>query len=612
MIMSSGDKDRSFKSRLSYLKPYLRNLLEPVKIVWKDPLGRVGTTVFFAIILIALFAPLLATHNPHKMNERIEGSVINFSEPGQWEGYEIIGDSPLNDMAASADIKAAVTEKNELLIEQNDGGWQQEEIIENGEDFRLNTITVVEDEIMAAGTDGYLIYHSEEELNYEAVGPGSDINSIASSPQDDILAVGDEGLILNYEEGDWQELESGTDQNLNSVDFSAAGDAVIVGEQGTILQYAEGEIETPSYRDFGDETFRDLLDVDYHDSDIAFAVGERGTTMGFDGSDWYSIDSGTSRELRGVEVFDREEAYAVGYHGVMQHFDGDSWTSLERISNRSYRGIESFEGVGYIFGVDPYVNELSPPSRDHYFGTTHLGRDIFSQVIYGSRTALMVGIIAAIMVNGIGFTVGLISGYFGGKIDSFLMRVVDVMYGMPLEPFAIVLVLIFDPGLWIIILAIGLLTWRTNARGIRSQVLSLAERPFVKAARVAGASNLRIMAVHIAPNVLPLAFLQLAVAMGYAITAEATLSFLGLGPPRLYSWGTILHSARLSGAWRTAWWWIIPPGIFISATVVSVFLISRAVEVWTNPRLRGGNENAPEPEESEDILPHGQQEHQSS
>lgn len=103
---------------------------------------------------------------------------------------------------------------------------------------------------------------------------------------------------------------------------------------------------------------------------------------------------------------------------------------------------------------------------------------------------------------------------------------------------------------------------------------------------------MRILYVHIAPNILPLAFLQLAVAMGGAITAEATLSFLGLGPPRVYSWGTILHAARLSGAWRTAWWWIVPPGFLIMITVVSVFFIARVLEVLTNPRLEGEIDDA--------------------
>jgi len=160
------------------------------------------------------------------------------------------------------------------------------------------------------------------------------------------------------------------------------------------------------------------------------------------------------------------------------------------------------------------------------------------------------------------------------------------MYGIPFEPFALILVLLFQPSLTIVILAVSLLTWRTVARLIRSQVLSLRERPFVKAARVAGASDLRIMYLHIFPNVLPLVFLELAIIVGVSIIAEATLSFLGLGPPQAISWGGILHDARLSGAWRTAWWWNLPPGILIMTTVLSVFFISRSLEVVANPRLR--------------------------
>jgi len=593
----------SFKSRIAYLKPYIASLLEPAKIIWQDPLGRAGSIIFLVICFIALFAPWLATHNPNEMNQRIEGSVISFNEDKEWKDYEIIGDDPINDMSSDENTVVAVTEENQVIIAQDDR-WEEEEI---DPEIELLAVTISDDQIIAAGRSGQIAIRDNDSWEYETIPTEVDINALASSQDNsEVLAVGDEGSVFLYSDADWEELESEENQDLNAVDFSPAGDAIIVGNQGTIMHYEAKEITDPEYEAFGEETFRDLYDVDYSLAEKAFAVGERGTIMGFSGEAWYSTSGDTSRELRGVTVLAENNALAAGYHGVIQHFDGEEWYSLDRITTRGYRGIDFFENQGFVYGVDPYINELAPPSTEHFFGTNHLGRDIWSQVVYGSRTALLVGILAALMVNGIGFTVGLVSGYYGGKVDNLLMRIVDIMYGMPLEPFAIVLVLIFGPSLWIIILAIGLLTWRTNARVIRSQVLSLAKRPFVKAARVAGASNLRIMLVHISPNVLPLAFLQLAVAMGYAITAEATLSFLGLGPPRVYSWGTILHAARLSGAWRVAWWWVIPPGIFISATVVSVFLISRSVEVMTNPRLRGGNDSAPEPEESEDVLPHGQ------
>jgi len=263
--------------------------------------------------------------------------------------------------------------------------------------------------------------------------------------------------------------------------------------------------------------------------------------------------------------------------GWVQSGEAQRWTMrsvLPSISASCYASIHT--------GVTPQVHGCT--GNGNVFRLSQ--PDIFSQVLYGGRTALAIGFLAAIMVTVIGTNVGLVSGYFGGRTDSVLMRIVDIMYALPLEPFAMILVLVWRPGVGVIILAVGLLTWRTTARLIRSQVLSIVRRPFVKAARMAGSGHARIMYVHIAPNVLPLTFLQLAVAMAFAITAEATLSFLGLGPPRLYSWGTILHQARLSGAWRTAWWWIVPPGVLIMITVVSVFFVSRALEVVANPRLR--------------------------
>ena len=204
---------------------------------------------------------------------------------------------------------------------------------------------------------------------------------------------------------------------------------------------------------------------------------------------------------------------------------------------------------------------LQSPSITFFFGTTDLGRDVYSQIVMGTRVALLVGFLTALIVTFIGTTIGLISGYYGGWIDNLLMRFVDILYSIPFIPFVIVLVSLLKPSLWNIILAIALLTWRSVTRIVRSQVLSLVQRPYVKAARVAGASDFRIIFVHIAPNVLPLAFLEMAFMIGWAIIAESSVSFIGFGDPSLISWGQILHASFLSGAVRTAWWWVIPPGL---------------------------------------------------
>ncbi len=229
---------------------------------------------------------------------------------------------------------------------------------------------------------------------------------------------------------------------------------------------------------------------------------------------------------------------------------------------------------------------LLPPSAKHLFGTTNLGRDIFSQVVLGTRVALLVGFLAALLVTVVGVTVGLCAGYYGGRVDALLMRVVDVAYTVPFEPFVIILVNILRPNVWNLILAMILVMWRSPARTIRAQVMSISQRPYIKAARVAGASNFRIIFCHIAPNIMPLMFLYVALTVGWAIMAEAGVSFLGFGDPRITSWGQILQLAFLTGAMRQAWWWTVPPGLCITLVVLSVYFISRAYEKVANPRLQ--------------------------
>jgi peptide/nickel transport system permease protein len=229
---------------------------------------------------------------------------------------------------------------------------------------------------------------------------------------------------------------------------------------------------------------------------------------------------------------------------------------------------------------------LEPPSKKHWLGTTSMGRDVLSQVIFGIRKALLMGILAALSVTIIGTTAALFAGYYKGIVDEVIMRIADIVLSIPFIPFVIVLVSILGRGDLNIILAISLFLWREPARVVRAQALSLSERPFVKAAKVAGASDLRIMYLHIAPNLIPLCFLYAAFGIGWAVTAESSVSFLGFGDPTFISLGGILHTAFLSGAFRKAWWWAAAPGICLSLLILSAFLISHGYEVVVNPRLR--------------------------
>jgi peptide/nickel transport system permease protein len=228
-----------------------------------------------------------------------------------------------------------------------------------------------------------------------------------------------------------------------------------------------------------------------------------------------------------------------------------------------------------------------PPGRDFLLGTTNVGRDIFSQVVYGARPALTVGFAAAFAVTLLGTVVGIVAGYSGGWLDGALMRLADVAFGIPFLPLVIVLVAFLGPSLWNIVFTMALLLWKDTARVVRAQVLTLRERGFVDAARVLGASPARIMLEHIAPNVLPIALLYGSLAVGWAILTEASVSFLGFGDSTQISWGFMLQDAYVSQALSSgAFNWFVPPGICIMLVVMAGYFISRGYEELLFPRLR--------------------------
>ena len=238
------------------------------------------------------------------------------------------------------------------------------------------------------------------------------------------------------------------------------------------------------------------------------------------------------------------------------------------------------------YSSDGKLLNMAPPSSEHILGTTKMGRDVFSQVVAGTRVALVVGFTCALMVTVIGTVIALLAGYFGGWVDDLLMRMTDIIYGIPFLPFVMIMVAVLGPSIWNIIIAIILIMWRTTTRVIRSEVLSIKQRTFIQAAKLNGAGPLRIVFRHVAPNVIPLALVFGSLAMGQAIVTEASISFLGYGDPMLISWGKILYDAYIAHAMTEAWWWVIPPGLAITLLVMSGFFVSRSLEEILNPRLR--------------------------
>ncbi len=237
-------------------------------------------------------------------------------------------------------------------------------------------------------------------------------------------------------------------------------------------------------------------------------------------------------------------------------------------------------------GDDGDVLRISEPSSDHWLGTTNQGRDVMSQLLYGARVSLLVGIVAAAFATTLGTNIGLLSAYYGGKVDDLLMRITDLMYGLPALPFVIVLVFIIGANFINIILVIALIQWRITARVIRSEALTITEKPYIESAKTAGASDLRVIYLHVLPNVLPFVLLYMALTTAWSVLMEASISFLGFGSPEMWSWGRMMHNVYSAGAIRRAWWWVIPPGICIMLLVMSVFFIGRALEKIANPDLR--------------------------
>jgi len=238
-------------------------------------------------------------------------------------------------------------------------------------------------------------------------------------------------------------------------------------------------------------------------------------------------------------------------------------------------------------GVDPDILGCTGPSWKHWLGTDFMGRDILSQLLAGARVAFMVGVSAAVMSVALGTAVGMTAGYMGKFADTVLMRLADMIMVMPTLLVVLLLAAVFGQlNIWTIVLIIALFRWPGVSRIIRGQTLTLKQRPFVEAAKVAGASHMRIIFRHIMPNVLPLAFLFMTFRVTSAIITEAALAFLGFGDPGTVSWGMMLQWVWKTGNMFQAPYWLLPPGICISLITLSFYMLGRAMDEVLDPRLR--------------------------
>lgn len=236
--------------------------------------------------------------------------------------------------------------------------------------------------------------------------------------------------------------------------------------------------------------------------------------------------------------------------------------------------------------VDATGGVLEPPSAAFPLGTDENGLSVLALTLTGTRISLLVGVAATVLSVVIGTVVGMAAAHFGGWLSAVLLRLTDFFLVLPSLVLAIVLSTVLQRGVMTIIVAIGVTAWPSTARLVRAQTLTIEARPFIERAQVLGGGHLHVLGRHVLPAVLPLVLASTTLAVGSAIVAESTLSFLGLGDPTTVSWGGMLKSALDSGAITAgAWWYVLPPGIAIVLVVLGFTLVGRALEVVVNPTL---------------------------
>ena len=289
-----------------------------------------------------------------------------------------------------------------------------------------------------------------------------------------------------------------------------------------------------------------------------------------------------AKDLEGLEAPARQRGI------LMQAFRSKPTAILGAVVLVAFILAAVFAGQIAPYGEHEQVGEIfGRPDGDHLLGLDDAGFDMFSLLLYGARVSLIVGFVAAAVAMLIGGSLGVISGFFGGKVDTVIMRITDYFLAIPDTPLMIVVSAVWGRSLRNIILIIGLIYWPSTARLIRAQVKSIRERVYIKRTRALGASNTRLIRKHVVPQIAPLLVANTVLMVALAIFLETAISFLGLGDPSLTSWGKLIENAfSRSAITYGAWWAIVPPGIAVTIVIAACTMVGTSLEDALNPRLR--------------------------
>jgi len=575
-------------SILGYLKAFLR-------YIYEDKLGLAAFTVLILLVLFSTVGPLMYGVSPHTVHKDY-GVVIHVVDPLSLEvkGVLTLKVEPLSSVAISGG-SLFLLDFNGVLYELPLPSLREFQAVSEVRVDPSRLKVIGKNVLMISASHGnlYTLSRVNEVIALDYL-RSSSTTRLHTLGLDNLnlkvlrgMVVGDEILALVLENSIIV-AKVGGEVRRYDVEFSLSGSGAICWDK-MFIGGSKGRLVVVDTSMEGVNVVRVFVDDVIHvacATESVYVLGKGGSmAIVYENLSYKVISTGVVDDF--IYLASAEGGLlAIGSMGSILSVEGERVKIAMYISGlRGVRYASLDSGQLFLVSFGEIVKDLRPPSLEHPLGTDYYGRDVLAQVMVGVRMSLLIALITALIVTFIGATLGIIAGYFRGRVDSAVNSLINVMYSIPLEPFAVLLAIIMKPGMLTVILAISILIWRTTARIVRSQVLSVASTPMVEAAKAIGAPHHRIIVYYIIPATLPVILVDFASTMVYAILAEATLSFIGVGPQDTFTLGTILNHARITGAWRTGWW-LLSPGILIGLITISMYILIRVFEPIANPKLK--------------------------